>query len=222
MILSKARRLFSSQPFKMAARRSARLSASAAELVDAKVAVNGANGANGTATATVSKKRKVAEESQKDNDGFAVPATPKKKKSVADAPPSTPTPAGASIMAVAASNGDSTGRARPPRNRLANPHLTNAPLISPQTSRLVAREDVELASPSKLAALPDGTTTGDILDKALAHIIAIEPKLKPIVEKHKCRIFSPEGLAEEIDPFSSLASGILSQQVGQSNVTLHS
>lgn len=37
--------------------------------------------------------------------------------------------------------------------------------------------------------------------------------MKPLVEAHQCRIFSPEGLAEKIDPFESLASGIISQQV---------
>lgn len=33
------------------------------------------------------------------------------------------------------------------------------------------------------------------------------------MEKNHCRAFSPEGLAETIDPFESLASGIISQQV---------
>lgn len=37
--------------------------------------------------------------------------------------------------------------------------------------------------------------------------------MRPLVENNYCRIFSPEGLAEKIDPFESLASGIISQQV---------
>jgi DNA-3-methyladenine glycosylase II len=37
--------------------------------------------------------------------------------------------------------------------------------------------------------------------------------MKPLIEKHHCRIFSPEGLAEQIDPFESLCSSIISQQV---------
>lgn len=41
----------------------------------------------------------------------------------------------------------------------------------------------------------------------------IEPRLAPLIAAHHCRIFSPEGLAEKIDPFESLVSGILSQQV---------
>jgi DNA-3-methyladenine glycosylase II len=217
MIKSAAPRLFTSQPPTMAARRSARLGALSSELAGSKGPVSGVNGGIKTAEG---RKRKIIEVPQKDEDGFAVPSTPKRKKAaVKDAPPSTPTPAAASIMAQPVTSGDSDGKAALPRkNRLANPYLTNAPLISPQTSRVVAQKDVELASPSKLAALPAGTTTGDILEKALAHILALEPKLKPVVEKHKCKHFSPDGLAEEIDPFESLSSGIISQQVGQVGV----
>lgn len=57
------------------------------------------------------------------------------------------------------------------------------------------------------------TTTGNMLEEALAHLIKVEPKLKPVIEQHPCHVFSPEGLAEEIDPFRSLISGIISQQV---------
>ncbi|KAK3996676.1 DNA glycosylase [Cladorrhinum sp. PSN332] len=37
--------------------------------------------------------------------------------------------------------------------------------------------------------------------------------MKPLIEARHCHIFSPEGLAEKIDPFESLSSGIISQQV---------
>lgn len=37
--------------------------------------------------------------------------------------------------------------------------------------------------------------------------------MRPLIEQHHCRVFSPEGLAERIDPFESLSSGIISQQV---------
>ncbi len=58
--------------------------------------------------------------------------------------------------------------------------------------------------------------TGHILDEACAHLIKADPRLQPLIEKHYCRIFSPEGLAEEIDPFHSLCSGIMAQQVSGS------
>jgi DNA-3-methyladenine glycosylase II len=52
-----------------------------------------------------------------------------------------------------------------------------------------------------------------MLDEACAHLINVDPNLRPVIDQHHCRIFSPEGLAEKIDPFRSLASGIISQQV---------
>ncbi|KAJ9623573.1 3-methyladenine DNA glycosylase [Taxawa tesnikishii (nom. ined.)] len=56
-------------------------------------------------------------------------------------------------------------------------------------------------------------TTSTLLADACRHLLAVEPKLKPVMEAHHCRIFAPEGLAETIDPFRSLASGIMAQQV---------
>lgn len=41
----------------------------------------------------------------------------------------------------------------------------------------------------------------------------VAPRIEPLITAHHCRIFSPGGLAEKIDPFESLASGIISQQV---------
>lgn len=101
--------------------------------------------------------------------------------------------------------------APPPVNRLAIPNGTNAALVTPETHRLVARKPVDQVSPSKLSQAQ--TTSANILDEALEHLIKVEPKLKSLIENHPCHVFSPEGLAEEIDPFRSLVSGIISQQV---------
>jgi DNA-3-methyladenine glycosylase II len=112
--------------------------------------------------------------------------------------------------------------------RLADPATTNAPLLSPETSRLVvsgAAGPEPGASPSKAPRLDSSsslvgaenhkapTTTGNILERACAHLISVDERMRPLVEKNPCRIFSPEGLAEKIDPFESLCSGIISQQV---------
>jgi DNA-3-methyladenine glycosylase II len=56
-------------------------------------------------------------------------------------------------------------------------------------------------------------TTGTLLEKAIAHLIATDPRLQPVIEAHPCPLFSPAGLAEEIDPFNSLTSSIIGQQV---------
>ena len=99
-------------------------------------------------------------------------------------------------------------------DRPVGPHRTNAPLITPRGLRLVTdTEEVLKTLPSK-TGLPNPTsTTRHILDEACAHLISVEPKLGPLIEKYYCRVFSPESLSEEIDPFRSLCSSIMAQQV---------
>lgn len=109
-------------------------------------------------------------------------------------------------------------------DRLADPFGTNAAVISPLTSRLFVAKATVDASPVKAFAgrLGEGTglgpegvrlTTGNILQQALDHLVKVEPKLKVVVEKHHCKVFSREGLAEVVDPFVNLTSGIIGQQV---------
>ncbi|KAL8695320.1 MAG: hypothetical protein Q9218_000219 [Villophora microphyllina] len=101
-----------------------------------------------------------------------------------------------------------------PFDRPAGPFTTNAPVKTPRGSRLLAYppEAVE-SSPSKTGVPRPTTSTSQILDQACSHLIQAEPRLQPLIEKYPCRIFSAEGLAEEIDPFQSLCSGIMAQQV---------
>ncbi|KAL9640545.1 MAG: hypothetical protein Q9164_000211 [Protoblastenia rupestris] len=99
-------------------------------------------------------------------------------------------------------------------DRPAEPHTTNAPLITPRGSRLLTYNKAAVgASPSKTGVPRPTTSTSHILEDACAHLIHREPRLKPLIEKHYCRVFCPEGLAEECDPFKSLCSGIMGQQV---------
>ena len=99
-------------------------------------------------------------------------------------------------------------------DRPAEPHRTNAPLITPKGSRLFTYSDGTVNnSPSKTRVPRPTTTTSHILDKACAHLIKMEPLLQPLIEKHYCHVFCPEGLAEECDPFRSLCSSIMAQQV---------
>lgn len=96
--------------------------------------------------------------------------------------------------------------------RQADPTKTNATLISPSTSCTVASKALTDISPSKKAA-PSVITMGNLLEKACAHLVSVDIRMKPLIDAHHCRIFSPDGLAEKIDPFESLCSGIISQQV---------
>ncbi|KAL8795694.1 MAG: hypothetical protein Q9195_001932 [Heterodermia aff. obscurata] len=99
-------------------------------------------------------------------------------------------------------------------NRPAEPHGTNATLKTPGGSRLVPySKEVVDSSPSKSVLLKPTTTTQHLLEQACAHLVSVDARMKPLIERHHCSVFSREGLAEEIDPFESLCSSIISQQV---------
>ena len=120
--------------------------------------------------------------------------------------------------------------------RPAEPHVTNAPLSTPGGSRVTAYtsspanssdpQASQEAEPSpakkrkKKEVPPDvgvlnkpTATIETLLRDAEKFLIKVDPKLKPLVEKHTCKIFSPEGLREVVDPFTALSSGIMGQQV---------
>jgi DNA-3-methyladenine glycosylase II len=102
----------------------------------------------------------------------------------------------------------------PPLDRPVEPHRTNAALLTPHGSSLVAYPPgSESLSPSKTGRPRPTATTGTLLEKAVAHLIATDARLEPLIRRHPCPLFSPEGLAEEIDPFRSLVSSIIGQQV---------
>lgn len=106
---------------------------------------------------------------------------------------------------------DSTPEA--PANRLVQTHGTNAPLLSPSSYRLTTQKPMELVSPSKPGR--EKLSTENVLEKACEHLIKMDQtgKLKHIIEKNPCRLFSREGLAEVVDPFVTLCSSIIGQQV---------
>ena len=95
--------------------------------------------------------------------------------------------------------------------------MTNALLRTPRGTRVIAETQNEATADTVLQAAEEdtgkATTTDNLLEVASAHLIKVDPGLKPVVDKHYCHLFSPEGLSKEIDPFKSLVSGILAQQV---------
>jgi DNA-3-methyladenine glycosylase II len=153
-----------------------------------------------------------------DKDAMPPPTTPNTKrprvaKNTKKPPPFTPTPAAIGFMTNARtptySSGDIDGASPPPERRVEAGHA-NANLITPGGTQVQpSYSNFEEPSPSK----PTATATGFLLETACNHLLTIDPNLKPVIEKHHCRVFSPLGLAEEIDPFRSLTSGIIAQQV---------
>lgn len=158
------------------------------------------------------------------------PQTPRKRRRIQDPssaspakpPPITPTPSAIGFMTSTTpirapySTGDIDDATPPPSPRPVEPHLTNAPLATPGGSHVVAYPtSASQMTASQQERLPAPTgTTATLLQEACAHLCNVDPRLTKLVEKHRCRIFAPEGLAEEVDPFRSLASGIMAQQVG--------
>ncbi|KAH8671050.1 DNA glycosylase [Xylariales sp. PMI_506] len=191
----------------MSTRKSARLSAAAASKPPAAVMPAPALPA--------SKKRKTTAAGPVNGEGAKqeAPSTPNKRrtaKHLATAPPpATPTPSNAKLLGAPTAKGLSPELKHAGLRRLADPLSTNATLLSPETSRIVASKPA--SSPSKAPRVE--TTTENILSKACEHLIKVDARMKPLIDAHHCRIFSPEGLAETIDPFESLCSGIISQQV---------
>lgn len=156
--------------------------------------------------------------SKADETDFKVPEAPqtpnKRHKAVpvttpAAPPPATPTPSAVGLMASASTN----PRRKPASTRKAAPHATNAPLQTPQGSRIVAYPSDLFESQSSQEGRGPSITTDNLLDKACEHLIKQDPRLKVVIDKHHCRLFSAEGLQEEVEPFTALASGIISQQV---------
>ncbi|KAL3481583.1 DNA glycosylase [Aspergillus californicus] len=98
--------------------------------------------------------------------------------------------------------------------RPVEPHRTTATLLTPHGSTLVSHPPgAENISPSKSGRPRPTATTGTILDQATAHLIATDKRLAPLIKAHRCELFSPQGLAEKIDPFRSLVGTIIGQQV---------
>ena len=141
-------------------------------------------------------------------------------------PPSTPTPSNVKLMGEPAALGVPTYATPPskkPRaaavSRLADSNTTLATLLSPETSRIITSKRTRTRSPSasptkeQSAEVPKVPATANVLEEGNKFLISVDPRMRPLVEKNHCRIFSPEGLAEQIDPFEALCSGIISQQV---------
>ncbi|KAI0426591.1 DNA glycosylase [Xylaria sp. FL1042] len=137
-------------------------------------------------------------------------------------PPPTPTPSNVKLMVEPAAPGVpvyATPPSKKPRSkdvdRLVSSNVSLGTLLSPETSRVVKSETASMAhslfeSPTKQ---PAQGAPASILEEANRFLISVDPRMRPLVENHHCRIFSPEGLAEQIDPFEALCSGIISQQV---------
>ncbi|RVD89241.1 uncharacterized protein DFL_000257 [Arthrobotrys flagrans] len=63
-----------------------------------------------------------------------------------------------------------------------------------------------------ILTLPTITGEGEV-HPGITHLLTTNPSLSTIITRHPCTLFSPPGLSEPVNPFHSLCSGIISQQV---------
>ncbi|KAI0179096.1 DNA glycosylase [Hypoxylon sp. FL1284] len=207
----------------MATRRSARLSAAAAAAVPSIPAADPPPPA--AAPAPRGRKRKAAtaetqtkhgksngslKEGGKETEGEGegvkeeaapTPATPPRKrrarKSAGDPPaPATPAPSNAPATGEPADAGPTETPKPKGVQKLADHNATLATVLSPASSRVVTQ-----------------TKAGSLLEDACRHLISVDARMRPLIERHHCRVFSPAGLGERVDPYETLCSGIISQQV---------
>ncbi|KAL4895729.1 DNA glycosylase [Aspergillus ambiguus] len=79
------------------------------------------------------------------------------------------------------------------------PTTTSAPSTKPET--IITTTVTELPSPNHT------------LDQAYAHLISIDPRMKPLIDKYPCTTFSASSVADVVDPYMALTCSIISQQV---------
>ncbi|GAB7351981.1 hypothetical protein MBLNU459_g2506t2 [Dothideomycetes sp. NU459] len=144
--------------------------------------------------------------------------------------PFTPTPSAVGLMTaktplpVTYSTGDIDDAI--PSTRPAEPHVANAPLLSSPEDRkpVTAYPDPTFTAADQSPSKPPTSTTSTLLEQATAHLLAVDAahfsgRLAPVIAAHHCKVFAPAGLAEVVDPFRSLASGIMAQQVSGAAAT---
>ncbi|KAI4723135.1 3-methyladenine DNA glycosidase [Aureobasidium sp. EXF-10727] len=142
---------------------------------------------------------------------------PRKRQKINGASKAASIPAADSLPTTTASvssdNIKANGDEIPPNPipRPAEPHITNAPVKSPTSNKTITA----YSTWSSDTVGPALSTTNSLLDTALAHLKANDSngRLAPFFAKFHCKVFDAEGLAQPINPFRSLASGIIAQQV---------
>lgn len=149
------------------------------------------------------------------SDTNVTPERPAKKQKTAGEkiPPSAEGPKQVAIAAYSTGDIDDM-TSPPPKGRSVEPHMTNALLRTPKGTRVTPKpQNAHDPAFGQSPRMKGRMTTENLLDKACAHLIKIDANLKTVIDQNYCRVFSAEGLAEEVDPFRSLVSGILAQQV---------
>lgn len=109
-------------------------------------------------------------------------------------------------------------RARPPptpgksKSRIAKPAKKASRVSAARPTDTLPPASTEPVVPPSLPTLAPPFTS--LLQQAQAHLVAAAPGMAALIARNPdCPVFTPDWLAEEVDPFESLASALISQQV---------
>ncbi|KAK9369542.1 DNA glycosylase [Lipomyces kononenkoae] len=83
---------------------------------------------------------------------------------------------------------------------------------SPAVSMTVA-STTTIVSTIPTLIIPKAYNKDFSLEAALAHLVSVDPRFADLVAMHPCEMFSEHNLELPVDPFESLGSSIISQQI---------
>ncbi|KAI5813445.1 DNA glycosylase [Pyronema omphalodes] len=105
------------------------------------------------------------------------------------------------------------------------PTVTTVPILSLNDASTASTASTSNIDSTATANIPTATivepitsssatdSTDTIFSKALSHLIQTDSRFSGLIERHPCPLFTASGLCEVQNPFASLCSGVISQQV---------
>ncbi|KAK9315390.1 DNA glycosylase [Lipomyces starkeyi] len=85
--------------------------------------------------------------------------------------------------------------------------------LSDESTTASIKTTTTILSNSPTLIIPKAYNKDFSLDAAIAHLVSIDPRFTELAALHPCEMFSEHNLELPVDPFESLGSSIISQQI---------
>ncbi|KAK9486824.1 DNA glycosylase [Lipomyces starkeyi] len=85
--------------------------------------------------------------------------------------------------------------------------------LSDESTTASIKTTMTILSNSPTLIIPKAYNKDFALDAAIAHLVSIDPRFTELAALHPCEMFSEHNLELPVDPFESLGSSIISQQI---------
>ncbi|KAK9364103.1 DNA glycosylase [Lipomyces starkeyi] len=85
--------------------------------------------------------------------------------------------------------------------------------LSDESTTASIKTTTTILSNSPTLIIPKAYNKDFALDAAIAHLVSIDPRFTELAALHPCEMFSEHNLELPVDPFESLGSSIISQQI---------